>query len=129
MATVNPGPGTFNVLVQQVSDTKSSGLGSSTNSPVSGNALSSPGTPLTVDIRVKNSHGGANAVTAQVTDPSGSGGFFGEGSLTWDDGDDSEVWIEFTDFPRRGDQVTETDPCGYSVSASGDDVAVTVFTL
>ncbi|MFI0903111.1 hypothetical protein ACH4TE_06120 [Streptomyces sioyaensis] len=129
MATVTPGPGTFNVRVQQVSDTKSSGLGTSTNSPQSDTAHSSPGKPLTVDIRVKNSHGGANTVTAQVTDPSGSGGFFGEGSLTWDDGDDSEVWIEFTDFPLRADQVTATDSCGYSVNASGDAVAVTEFTL
>ncbi|MFI1304394.1 hypothetical protein [Streptomyces sioyaensis] len=129
MATVNPGPGTFNVRVQQVSDTKSSGSGTSTNSPQSGTALSSPGEPLTVDIRVKNSHGGANTVTAQVTDPSGSGGFFGEGTLTWNDGDDSEVWIEFTDFPLRPDQAGATDECGYSVSASGDAVAVTEFTV
>ncbi|MFI2189516.1 hypothetical protein [Streptomyces sioyaensis] len=128
MATVNPGPGTFNVRVQQVSDTKSSKLGTSTNSPQSDIALASQG-ELTVDIRVKNSHGGANTVTAQVTDPSGSGGFFGEGSLTWDDGDDSEVWIEFTDFPRRADGAAGTDKCAYSVSASGDAVAVTQFTL
>ncbi|MEU4039641.1 hypothetical protein [Streptomyces collinus] len=133
MTTVNPSQQTFNVLVRQVSGTQSTGLGSScnagSNAPVNGTAMSSPGELLTVDIKVTNSRGGANTVTATVTDPSGSNGFFGQGSISWDDGDDGEAWIEFTGFPRQADQVTETGECDYSLVASGDDVSVTVFTV
>ncbi|MGX1851941.1 hypothetical protein [Streptomyces sp. NBC_01454] len=130
---MNASPQTFNVVVQQVSGTQSSKLGSSFNAgsiaPVTGTALASPGEMLTVDIKVTNSRGGANTVTATVTDPSGSNGFLGQGSLSWDDGDDGAAWIEFTGFPRQADQVTETGECEYSLTTSGDDVSVTVFTI
>ncbi|MFE6690651.1 hypothetical protein ACFVFQ_29800 [Streptomyces sp. NPDC057743] len=133
MPTVTPDPNTFNVVVQQVSGTKSTGFASTFKAgnvaPVKGTALASPGKPLTVDIQVTNSRGGANVVTLAVVDPSGSNGFGGQGTISWDDGDDGDAWIEFTGFPRQADQVTETGECEYSVMVSGDDVSVSVFTV
>ncbi|MCQ9130281.1 hypothetical protein [Streptomyces hilarionis] len=133
MATVSGGSQTFNVTVLQVSGTNSTGLGSSFNvgslSPVTDTALATPGVKLTVDVQAENTKGVANSLTVAVTDPSGSNGFFGEGTITWEDGDSGVAWIEFTGFPLQGDQVTETGECGLSLQTSTEDVGVRVFTL
>ena len=54
MATVSVSPQTFNVTVLEVTDTNSTGLGSSFNvgsqAPVTDTALATPGVKLTVDI-------------------------------------------------------------------------------
>ncbi|MDX3115418.1 hypothetical protein [Streptomyces scabiei] len=84
---------------------------------------------LTVDVQAENTKGVANSLTVAVTDPSGSNGFFGEGTITWEDGDSGVAWIEFTGFPLQADQVTETGECGLSLQTSTEDVGVRVFTL
>jgi hypothetical protein len=132
MARVSVSPQTFNVTVSQVTGTNSTGLGSSFNvgnvAAVTDTALASPGVKLTVDIQAENTEGVANSLTVAVTDPSGSGGFFGQGTINWDDGDAGVAWIEFTGFPLQADQVTDTGECGLSLQTSVDDVAVRVFT-
>jgi hypothetical protein len=132
MATVSVSPQTFNVTVLQVTGTNSTGLGSSFNvgslAPVTDTALASPGLKLTVDIQAENTKGVANSLTVAVTDPSGSNGFFGQGTISWDDGDGDVAWIEFTGFPLQADQVTDTGECGLSLQTSVEDVAVRVFT-
>ncbi|MEH0474956.1 hypothetical protein ACN6K4_005716 [Streptomyces hayashii] len=133
MATVSGSSQTFNVTVLEVSDTNSTGLGSSFNvgslAPVTDTALATPGVKLTVDVQAENTKGVANSLTVAVTDPSGSNGFFGEGTITWEDGDSGVAWIEFTGFPLQADQVTETGECGLSLQTSTEDVGVRVFTL
>ncbi|MCQ9179798.1 hypothetical protein KMT30_12335 [Streptomyces sp. IBSBF 2953] len=133
MATVSGSSQTFNVTVLEVSDTNSTGLGSSFNvgslAPVTDTALATPGVKLTVDVQAENTKGVANSLTVAVTDPSGSNGFFGEGTITWEDGDSGVAWIEFTEFPLQADQVTETGECGLSLQTSTEDVGVRVFTL
>ncbi|ELP62168.1 hypothetical protein ACKI1I_28850 [Streptomyces turgidiscabies] len=132
MATVSVSPQTFNVAVLQVTGTNSTGLGSAFNvgslAPVTDTALASPGVKLTVDIQAENPKGVANSLTVAVTDPSGSNGFFGQGTITWDDGDSGVAWIEFTGFPLQADQVTDTGECGLSLQTSSEDAAVRVFT-
>ena len=132
MATVSVSPQTFNVTVLQVTGTNSTGLGSSFNvgslAPVTDTALATPGVKLTVDIQAENTKGVANSLTVAVTDPSGSSGFFGQGTISWDDGDADVAWIEFTGFPLQADQVTDTGECGLSLQTSVEDVAVQVFT-
>ena len=132
MATVSVSPQTFNVTVLQVTGTNSTGLGSSFNvgslAPVTDTALASPGVKLTVNIQAENTKGVANSLTVAVTDPSGSNGFFGQGTISWDDGDGDVAWIEFTGFPLQADQVTDTGECGLSLQTSVEDVAVRVFT-
>ncbi|SER37346.1 hypothetical protein SAMN04487983_101580 [Streptomyces sp. yr375] len=123
-----------NVTVQPVGGTSSTGLGSSFNvgslAPVEDLPLSSPGAPgLTVDIQVENPKGTANTLTATVEDTSGSGAFIGQGTITWADGDSGVAWIEFTNFPLQGDQVTPTDRCKLTLQTSGDDVSVRWFTI
>lgn len=90
MATVSVSPQTFNVTVLQVTGTNSTGLGSSFNvgslAPVTDTALATPGVKLTVDVQAENTKGVANSLTVAVTDPSGSNGFFGEGTITWEEG-------------------------------------------
>jgi hypothetical protein len=133
MATVSVSPQTFNVTVLQVTGTNSTGLGSSFNvgslAPVTDTALASPGVKLTVDIQAENTTGVANSLTVAVTDPSGSSGFFGQGTISWDDGDADVAWIEFTGFPLQADQVTDTGECGLSLQTSVEDVAVRAFTV
>lgn len=132
MATVSVSPQTFNVTVLQVTGTNSTGLGSSFNvgslAPVTDTALATPGVKLTVDIQAENTTGVANSLTVAVTDPSGSSGFFGQGTISWNDGDADVAWIEFTGFPLQADQVTDTGECGLSLQTSVEDVAVRVFT-
>jgi hypothetical protein len=132
MATVSVSPQTINVTVREVTGTNSTGLGSSFNvgslAPVTDTALASPGVKLTVDVQAENVKGTANTLTVAVTDSSGSNGFFGQGAITWDDGDPGVAWIEFTGFPLQADQVTETGECGLSLQTSTEDVAVRVFT-
>src|SRR3977135_915588 len=98
MATVSVSPQTFNVTVLEVTGTNSTGLGSSFNvgslAPVTDTELASPGVKLTVDIQAENTTGVANSLTVAVTDPSGSNGFFGQGAISWDDGDTDVAWIE-----------------------------------
>ncbi|AIS00447.1 hypothetical protein [Streptomyces glaucescens] len=133
MASVSPSGNTFGVTVRQVSGTSSSGLGSAFNvgsqAPVTGTALSTPGELLTVDILVENDRGTANSVTASVSDQSGSGAFFGEGTLDWNDGESGGLWIQFTGFPPQGDGSTPTGSCEYSLITSGDVVGARVFTV
>jgi hypothetical protein len=132
MATVSVSPQTFNVSVLQVTGTNSTGLGSSFNvgslAPVTDTELATPGVKLTVDVQAENTTGAANSLVVAVTDPSGTNGFFGQGTISWDDGDDSVAWIEFTGFPLQADQVTDTGECGISLQTSAQDVAVRVFT-
>lgn len=132
MATVSVSSQTFNVTVLQVSGTNSTGLGSSFNvgslAPVTDTALATPGVKLTVDVQAENTKGVANSLTVAVIDPSGSNGFFGEGTITWEDGDSGVAWIEFTGFPLQADQVTETGECGLSLQTSTEEVGVRVFT-
>lgn len=132
MATVSVSPQTFNVTVLQVTGTNSTGLGSSFNvgslAPVTDTALATPGVKLTVDVQAENTKGVANSLTVAVTDPSGSNGFFGEGTITWEEGDSGVAWIEFTGFPLQADQETETGECGLSLQTSTEDVGVRVFT-
>lgn len=132
MATVSVSPQTFNVTVLQVTGTNSTGLGSSFNvgslAPVTDTALATPGVKLTVDVQAENTKGVANSLTVAVTDPSGSNGFFGEGTITWEEGDSGVSWIEFTGFPLQADQETETGECGLSLQTSTEDVGVRVFT-
>ncbi|MFH9657606.1 hypothetical protein ACH4NF_15340 [Streptomyces sp. NPDC017248] len=133
MSTVSVSPLTSNVTVQSVTGTDSTGLGSSFNvgslAPVTDTALASPGVALTVDIKAENTKGEANSLKATVTDPSGSSGFFGEGTITWDEGDDGVAWIEFTGFPLQDDQVTPTGECELALQTSGADVSVRLFTV
>ena len=68
----------------------------------------------------------ANSLTVAVTDPSGGNGFFGQGTISWDDGDAGIAWIEFTGFPLQADQVTDTGECGLSLQTSVEVVAVRV---
>lgn len=132
MATVSVSPQTFNVTVLQVTGTNSTELGSSFNvgslAPVTDTALATPGVKLTVDVQAENTKGVANSLTVAVTDPSGSNGFFGEGTITWEEGDSGVAWIEFTGFPLQADQETETGECGLSLQTSTEDVGVRVFT-
>ncbi|CAL9455357.1 hypothetical protein SUDANB105_02517 [Streptomyces sp. enrichment culture] len=133
MTSVSGSQRTFNVKVQQVSGTNSADLGSAFRvgsvAAATGTALSSPGEPLTVDIKVENFRGEAATVTAAVSDQSGSNAFFGEGTLHWDEGETDELWIQFTGFPPQADQVTPTGSCEYSLISSGPDVDVRVFTV
>ena len=132
MATVSVSPQTFNVTVLEVTGTNSTGLGSSFNvgslTPVTDTELATPGVKLTVDIQAENTTGVANSLTVAVTDPSGSNGFFGQGTISWDDGDADVAWIEFTGFPLQADQVTDTGECELSLQTSTEVVAVRVFT-
>jgi hypothetical protein len=132
MATVSVSPQTFNVTVLEVTGTNSTGLGSSFNvgnlAPVTDTELATPGVKLTVDIQAENTTGVANSFTVAVTDPSGSNGFFGQGTISWDDGDADVAWIEFTGFPLQADQVTDTGECELSLQTSTEVVAVRVFT-
>ena len=132
MATVSVSPQTFNVTVLEVTGTNSTGLGSSFNvgslTPVTDTELATPGVKLTVDIQAENTTGVANSLTLAVTDPSGSNGFFGQGTISWDDGDADVAWIEFTGFPLQADQVTDTGECELSLQTSTEVVAVRVFT-
>jgi hypothetical protein len=132
MATVSVSPQTFNVTVLEVTGTNSTGLGSSFNvgnlAPVTDTELATPGVKLTVDIQAENTTGVANSLTVAVTDPSGSNGFFGQGTISWDDGDADVAWIEFTGFPLQADQVTDTGECELSLQTSTEVVAVRVFT-
>jgi hypothetical protein len=132
MATVSVSPQTFNVTVLEVAGTNSTGLGSSFNvgslAPVTATELATPGVKLTVDIQAENTTGVANSLTLAVTDPSGSNGFFGQGTISWDDGDADVAWIEFTGFPLQADQVTDTGECELSLQTSTEVVAVRVFT-
>jgi hypothetical protein len=132
MATVSVSPQTFNVTVLEVTGTNSTGLGSSFNvgslAPVTDTELATPGVKLTVDIQAENTTGVANSLTLAVTDPSGSNGFFGQGTISWDDGDADVAWIEFTGFPLQADQVTDTGECELSLQTSTEVVAVRVFT-
>jgi len=132
MAIISVSPQTFNVTVLQVTGTNSTGLGSSFNvgslAPVTDTALATPGVKLTVDVQAENTKGVANSLTVEVTDPSGSNGFFGEGTITWEEGDSGVAWIEFTGFPLQADQETETGECGLSLQTSTEDVGVRVFT-
>ena len=132
MATVSVSPQTFNVTVLEVTGTNSTGLGSSFNvgslAPVTDTELATPGVKLTVDIQAENTTGVANSLTVAVTDPSGSNGFFGQGTISWDDGDADVAWIEFTGFPLQADQVTDTGECELSLQTSIEVVAVQVFT-
>ncbi|MFF7358809.1 MULTISPECIES: hypothetical protein [Streptomyces] len=132
MATVSMNPQTFNVTVREVTGTNSTGLGSSYNvgslAPVSDTAIASPGVKLTVDVQAENTKGVANSLTVVATDSSGSNSFFGQATITWDDGDSGVTWIEFTGFPLQADQVTDTGECGLSLQTSTEDVAVRVFT-
>jgi hypothetical protein len=132
MATVSVSSQSFNVTVSQVSGTNSTGLGSSFNvgslAPVTDTALAAPGVKLTVDVQAENPKGVANSLTVAVLDPSGSNAFFGEGTISWEDGDSGVAWIEFTGFPLQADQVTETGECGLSLQTSTEDVSVRVFT-
>ncbi|TGB11521.1 hypothetical protein [Streptomyces sp. MZ04] len=133
MATVSVSSLTFNVTVQPVTGTNSTGLGSSFNvgslAPVTDTPLASPGAALTVDIEAQNTKGEANTLTATVTDPSGSNGFFGQGTITWNEGDEGIAWIEFTGFPTQADQVTPTGECELSLQTSGADISVRLFTV
>jgi hypothetical protein len=132
MATVSVSPQTFNVTVLEVTGTNSTGLGSSFNvgslAPVTDTELATPGVKLTVDIQAENTTGVANSLTLAVTDPSGSNGFFGQGTISWDDGDADVARIEFTGFPLQADQVTDTGECELSLQTSTEVVAVRVFT-
>lgn len=132
MATVSVSPQTFNVTALQVTGTSSTGQGSSFNvgslAPVTPKALATPGVKLTVDVQAENTKGVGNSLTVAVTDPSGSNGFFGQATISWDDGDDGVAWVEFTGFPPQADQVTDTGECGLSLQTSVEDVAVRWFT-
>ncbi len=129
----------MNVAVRSIDDTTSSGLGSSFNVsngfPVSGKALATPGVPLTVQISAENDRGDGNTCTFVVTDPEGSGLFLGEAALTWQEGDTSTGWVEFSGFPLRADGVSPVGDCDYSISlvhdtdSSGTRIGVRVFTL
>ncbi|MEU7001485.1 hypothetical protein [Nonomuraea sp. NPDC046570] len=140
MASLSVGAITRNVTVRSINDTTSSGLGSGFNvgntAPVTGRALSTPGVPLTVQISAENDRGDGNTCTFVVADPSGSGLFLGEASLTWPEGDTSVGWVEFSNFPIQADGVTPVGDCDYAISlnhdtdvSSGTQVGVRVFTL
>ncbi|MER7585212.1 hypothetical protein [Kitasatospora sp. NPDC097691] len=131
MAKVMPNPQSFNVTVQEVRDTTSTELGSSFNvssQAVTGTALSTPGTSLTVDFKVENSRGEAVDVTVRITDPSGSQSFDASGTITWDEGDTSTAWIEFSNFPPKG-AGDPTGECAYAIVTSGPEVSARVFTV
>ena len=132
MATVSVDLASF-VTVQEVTGTSSTGLGSTSNvgsqAPVTKTPMATPGTLLTVDIQAENTKGLANTLTATVTDPSGSSGFAGQATITWDEGDSGVAWIQFTGFPRQADQSTETGECTLSMQSSGEDVSVRWFTV
>ncbi|WP_343948660.1 hypothetical protein [Nonomuraea longicatena] len=128
----------MNVTVRSINDTTSRSMGSSFNVsngfPVTGVALST-GVPLTVQISADNSRGDGNTCSFAVSDPEGNGRFLGEAALTWEEGDSSVGWVEFSGFPLRADDVSPVQECNYAVSlthntdSSGTVVGVRVFTL
>ncbi len=140
MGTMMIGPNNSNVTVQTISGTASSSGGSSFNVngtfAATGTALASPGQLLTVQIGIENSVGDPDTCTIVLTDSHMNNSFIGEAIITWDQDDTSTVWVQFSNFPFQGDQVTPMDECNYSISvfntlnnSQGTEVFAQVFTL
>ena len=140
MATMTIGPNNANVTVQSISGTTSSTGGSSfhvtSTSAATGRALASPGQLLTVQIGIENGRGDPDTCLIVLTDSHLNNAFTGEAIIIWDQDDTSTVWVQFSDFPLQGDQVTPMDECDYSISvfntlnnSQGTEVSAQVLTL
>ena len=140
MATVNTGVNNLNVSVQAISATTSTSGGSKFNVngtyPGTGHALASPGALLTVQIGIENWRGDPNTCTIALTDSSSNNSFYGEAIMSWEEGDTSLAWVQFSDFPLQADQVTPVGECDYSLTltnsidgSSGTEVSAQVYTL
>jgi hypothetical protein len=69
-----------------------------------------------VQVGITNDRSDPDRVTVSVSDPSGSQAFAGQAVIDFDDGEDSAVWVQFSNFPLQADQVTPTGECNYSIS-------------
>ena|SRR5271166_4360479 len=83
---------------------------------------------------VGNSGSDPNQCVVSVSDDSGNNLFAATGTLTWQSGDSSIQYVEFSDFPPQGDGVTPTEMCAYQMSVvntvdgnSGTEVSVRIY--
>lgn len=90
-------------------------------------ALASPGEDLLLQASIENDRAEANAVTVAVTDSHSNNSFLGEVSIDFAEGDDSTVFVEFSNFPLQADQVTPMDKCEYRIHLVGSQVNYEVF--
>jgi hypothetical protein len=127
-----------NVSVQEISGptstTSPSTFDINSNSPVTGTALASPSTPLTVQIGISNKRGDPNRCRLTVSDCYGNQSFLGQASIDWDEADDSEVWVQFSEFPLQADQSSPMDKCNYEIVLSNKqsgstEASCSVYTL
>jgi hypothetical protein len=131
MGTLTP-TATTNVSVQSISGTTSSSTGSTgnvTSQPTSFHVnVTTP--PLVVQISIENYRAEAGECVVSVSDSSGNGGFYGEATLDWDEGDSDTLWVQFSDFPLKSDGSTPTDACDYAlVLNSGTQMSAVVYTV
>jgi hypothetical protein len=122
-----------NVDVQQipgvsVSSNPSSGT-AGTTFDVTGTALASPGELLLVQVSIGNSRSEANTATITVTDSHANDSFLGQAVISFDEGDDSTAFVQFSNFPPQADQVTPMDKCDYQINLVGSFVDYQVFAL
>jgi len=81
---------------------------------------------------VENSRADPDQVVVSVSDAYGNSSFAATGTLTWQSGDSSTQYVEFSGFPPQSDG-TAMDKCSYQMSVvntvdgSGTEVAVTIY--
>jgi hypothetical protein len=120
-----------NVTVQQIQGpTGSQGAQSSgTITPTNSRAdqVLAASAALIVQIGIDNSLTGlANTATITVTDAHSNQSFEGEAEIDFADQDNSNVFVQFSDFPPQADQ-TAMDKCNYSINLVGSSASYQLF--
>lgn len=100
------------------------------NSSVTGTAWTDNDVLL---FEVENSRGDPDQCDVSVTDYYGNNSFAAGGTLTWQSGDTSIYYLEFSGFGLQADGVTPMDQCNYqmtignTVDGSGTEVRVRIY--
>jgi hypothetical protein len=82
---------------------------------------------------IENSRGDPDQCEVTVSDPYDNNSFTATDTISWQSGDTSIQYIEFSNFPLQADQVTPMDKCHYTMSVtntldgSGTEVSVNIY--